>query len=169
MDATHLAPDPHPAVPPTSFTYVELVWLKGRVERWIRFGAAADERILDRRVRLVGFAPGSIFGFVRWAANDRGTVVSRIDILAAPRPGQACSTVPGVTPGGEILLRLNGWPKVASALRMIDQIEAVGVDPAEAPADFWRHVHNRLAAGQTPRPYLQARHRAWLLRREVLS
>jgi hypothetical protein len=31
------------------FTEVELYWQKGRVERWIRFGRIAQERIVDRR------------------------------------------------------------------------------------------------------------------------
>ena len=148
-------------------TWVELVWFEKRIERWIRFGRISDERILDRRRRLVGFAPGVLFAFVRWAANDRGTVVSRIDILAGTKPGAACTTVPGVTPGGEQLLRLSGWPKVAQALRCIDAVEALGIDPAAAAPEHWRHVHNRLAAGELPRAYTRERHRAWLLRREL--
>jgi hypothetical protein len=31
----------------------------------------------------------------------------------------------------------------------------------------WRHVHNRLAAGQAPRPYSREKHRAWLLRKKI--
>lgn len=150
-------------------TYVELVWLKGRIERWIRFGEIADEHIVDRRVRLVGFAPGAVFAFVRWAANDRGTIASRIDILRAVDRAQACSTTPGVSPGGDLLLRLSGWPKVAQVLRLVDEIEASGVDPAAAAPDFWRHAHNRLAAGLAPRSYSPARHRAWRLRQELLA
>jgi hypothetical protein len=148
-------------------TWVELVWFEKRIERWIRFGRNSDERMLDRRRRLVGFEPGALFAFVRWAANERGTVVSRIDILAAATPGAACSTVPGVMPGGEQLLRLSGWPKVAQVLRCIDSIDALGIDPAAVAAEHWRHVHNRLAAGEAPRPYTRERHRAWLLRREL--
>lgn len=157
------------AAPATSrrLTWVELVWLEKRIERWIRFGRSADERILDRRRRLVGFDPGSLFAFVRWAANERGTVVSRIDILAAATPGFGCSTVPGVTPGGEQLLRQSGWPKVAQVLRCIDAVEAVGIDLTTAAPDHWRHVHNRISAGQAPRSYTRERHRAWLLRREL--
>ena len=88
-------------------TMVELTWIEKRVERWIRFGRTVEDRIIDRRRRMVGFAPGSIFAFVRWASNDYGTIVSRIDILRAVAPGEPCSTVPYVQPGGEILLRLN--------------------------------------------------------------
>lgn len=153
----------------TALTYVELVWFKGRIERWIRFGEIVDERIVDRRTRLVGFVPSAIFAFVRWAANDRGTVQSRIDILAAVERGGACSTVPGVVPGGVLLLRLSGWPKVTSVLRIVDEIEAQGIEPACVSPDFWRHAHGRLVAGQTPRSYSRARHRAWLLQRELRS
>ncbi|WP_288006721.1 DUF2840 domain-containing protein, partial [Acidiphilium sp.] len=111
---------------------------------------------------------GSLFAFVRWAANDYGTVVSRIDILRAATPGEAYQTVPFVRPGGEILLRLNGWPKVSQTLRVIDAVQALGVDPADAAPDYWRHVHNRLTAGEAPRPYSRDQHRAWLRRRGMV-
>ena len=90
----------------SDLTEVELYWHRGRVERWIRFGSFAHERIIDRRRRVVGFSPGSVFAYVRWAANEHGTIASRIDILRAALPGAPISTVPGVAPGGEILLRL---------------------------------------------------------------
>ena len=91
--------------------------------------------------------------------------LSRIDILRATIPGERYSTVPCVNPGGGSLLRLSGWPKVERVLQAIDAVEAAGVDPVEACPDHWRHVHNRLTAGQEPRPYLRERHAAWLKRR----
>lgn len=153
----------------TALIEVELAWYEGQVEHWIRFGRIAVERIIDRRRRVVCFAPQNTFAYIRWASNDYGTVVSRIDILRAMAPGEPISTVPFVTPGGEILLRLAGWPKVQLALQVIDAIEALGVDPTDVPPDYWRHVHNRITAGQRPRPYTLARHRAWLLRRNVAA
>ena len=81
---------------------------------------------------MLGFKPGAVFAFVRWASNDYGTVVSRIDVLRAVERGQACSTVPCVTPGGEILLRSFGWPKVERVLMAIDAVEAIGVDSEDA-------------------------------------
>jgi hypothetical protein len=162
------APAPSAPLHKPQLTYVELVHLPDRIERWIRFGDVADERIVSRNVRFQGFSPGAIFAFVRWASNDYGTAVSRIDILHAVRRGEACSTVPGVSPGAEILLRLSGWAKVEQALKAIDIVEAFGVKPAEAAPDHWRHVHHRLAASQPPRPYTAERHAAWLLRRELM-
>ncbi len=89
-------------------TYVDLIWIEKRVQRWLRFGQIASEQIVNRRRSTVAFAPGNVFAFVRWASNDFGTVVSRIDILRAVRPGEPCSTVGFVRPGGESLLRVYG-------------------------------------------------------------
>ena len=61
----------------SDLTHVELLWLEKRIENWIRFGHAAEEQILDKRRRILSFAPGSIFAFVRWTSNDFGTVISR--------------------------------------------------------------------------------------------
>ena len=150
-------------------TRVELLHLEGRIERWIRFGQHVEEEILDRRRRALWFAPGQVFAFVRWAANDYGTAVSRIDILRAVATGEACTTVPGVAPGGEVLLRLSGWPKVERVLHAIDAFDAIELPPEDACPNHWRHVSHRLAAGLEPRPYTAERHRAWLLREECLT
>jgi hypothetical protein len=152
----------------SNLTQVELLWLESRIENRIRFGRVAEERILDRRRRVLSFAPGSIFAFVRWMSNDFGTVVSRIDILRAVPAGQPCSTVPYVRPGGESLLRLSGWPKVERVLQLIDAVEALGIDPADAAPDYWHHAHNRLSVNEIPRPYTRSRHQAWLHRRRVM-
>ena len=151
---------------PGDLTHVELIWKEKQIEHWIRFGHDVAEQILDRRRRVLSFTPNSIFAYVRWAANDYGTVVSRIDILRAVVRGEAFSTVGYVRPGGEILLRASGWPKVERVLHAIDAVEQAGVDPADACPDHWRHVHNRLAAGEEPRPYTRKRHAAWLLRQK---
>jgi hypothetical protein len=151
----------------TDLTCVELTFIKDRVERWIRFGHVADERRIDHHRRVVGFAPAGVFAFVRWTSNDYGTVDSRIDILQAVPPNQPYTTVPFVSPGASILLRLYGWPKVEQALQAIDAVERAGVDPAEACPDHWRHVMNRIAARDQPRPYTAMRHRAWLLRKAL--
>ena len=148
-------------------TLIELTFQKQKVERWIRFGQKSFEQIIDRRRSIVGFAPGSVFAFVRWASNDYGTIVSRLDILRAVGRGEPFQTVPFVRPGGEILLRIDGWPKVQRALALIDTIDALGVDPADVAPDYWRHVHNRQSAGQEPNPYTPERHAAWISRRRI--
>ena len=151
----------------SELTHVELTWLEKRVQNWIRFGRSAEEHVIDNQRRIVSFTTGTIFAFVRWAANDYGTIVSRIDILRAVGPGERYSTVPFVRPGGEILLRLTNWPKVEKVLQAIDTVEALGIDPADAAPEHWRHIHNRLSVGERPRPYTRSRHEAWLRRQWV--
>lgn len=155
------------ASPVPGITTVELTWVEQATERWIRFGAPLLDQILDRRRRLLSFAANSVFAFVRWASNDYGTVLSRLDVVRAVAPGEAYTTLPCVAPGGELLLHLGGWPKVRACLALIDSIEDLGVDPCAVAPDYWRHAHNRLIAGFRPRAYSLARHRAWLLRREI--
>jgi hypothetical protein len=152
---------------PDGLTRVELTWIEKRIEHRIRFGRSVHELILDRRRRILSFPPGAVFAFLRWASNDYGTVLSRIDIVRAVGAGESYQTLPFVRPGGDILLKIDGWPKVERVLQAIDAIDALGVDPADVATDYWRHVHNRLAVGDTPRVYSREQHRAWLLRRRA--
>jgi len=151
----------------SDLTTVELLRLEKRIENWIRFGHPVAEQRLDLHRRVLSFLPGSLFAFVRWTSNDFGTVLSRIDIVRAAEPGRPYSTVPWIKPGGESLLRLSGWPKVERVLQIVDAVESLGIDPADAAPDYWHHVHNRLSVNETPRAYSHSRHRAWLHRRRI--
>lgn len=156
-----------PATSSGALTHVSLTWIEGAFEQWIRFGRVASERIVDRRRRVLSFAPGAPFALVHWRANAFGTIVSRIAIIVPVEAGAAFTTFPGVDPGGDLLLHIAGWPKVERVLEAIDRVEAIGVDPPYAAPEYWRHTHNRLAAGLAPRPYARDRHRAWLQRRDL--
>lgn len=153
----------------TGRTSIELTWIEGRIERWLRFGPTVGQTVVNRSRRTVTVDPGTVFAFVRWASNDYGTVKSQIDVLRAPRAGQSYSTVPFVTPGGVSLLRLSGWPKVEAALLAIDQVEAKGIAPEDVCPDHWRHVHNRVGCNLPARRYTTARHEAWLRRQALAS
>ena len=158
---------PLPDGPAPFTTLVELTFEKRRIEHWIRFGRKSYEQIIDRRRSVVGFAPGSVFAFVRWANGDHGTVVSRIDIVRAIGRGEPFQTLPFVRPGGEILLKIEGWPKVEDVLRHVDAIERAGIDACDVAPDHWRHVAQQMQVGEAPRSYTPERHQAWLKRREI--
>lgn len=153
--------------PASGLTEVEMTWIEGRLEQWLRFGRVATETFINRRTRVAAFRPGATFAFVRWTANDYGTVHSSIAIAAAVAPGDAHATLPFVRPGADILLRIDGWPKVSLVLAAIDAVEAAGVDPCDAASDHWRHVGSRVAAGLPFRPYGSQRHAAWLRRKAI--
>lgn len=163
---------PLDAAPPRTSvlqTYVKLYWVEGVREHWLRFGSPVADTVIDRRQRKLTFREGQIFAFVRWASNDYGTVQSRLDIIRCVRAGQPFTTSDNVDPGGDILLSISGWPKVERVFKLIDTIEASGIDPCEVAPDHWRHVHARLAVAETPRSYSQLRHHAWLQRKELMS
>jgi len=162
---SHRLPDGSVAFP----TLVELTWREKRIEHWLRFGDKVAEQQIDRHRRIVGFAPDSVFAFVRWAGNEYGTVISRIDIVRAISVNEPYQTLPFVRPGGEILLRQTGWPKVEMVLKAIDGVEAIGIEPVNVAPEYWRHVHNRLSTNEPFRAYTRQQYRAWLLRREVTS
>jgi hypothetical protein len=149
----------------SDLTTVELLWLEKSIENRIRFGRHISEKILDHNRRILSFVPGSIFAFVRTTSNDFGVDLSRVDILRALPSGNRHTTVPWIRPGGESLARLSGWPKVERMLQLIDTIEALGIDPADAAPDYWQHAHNRLSVNEIPRAYTRSRHQAWLDRR----
>src|SRR3984957_20030800 len=113
-------PDSHSTneISASDLTTVEILWLEKRIENRVRFGRSVSEKLVDRNRRILSFAPGSIFAFVRWTSNDFGTVLSRIVILRAAIPGQHYSTVPWIRPGGASLLQLSGWLKVERVLQL---------------------------------------------------
>ncbi len=149
-------------------THVTLVWREGSQEDWLKFGKPVAEKIIDRRQRVESYAAGQVFGLVRWAANDYGTIRSTLDVVRAVGAHQPCTPIAQVDPGGELLLSVRGWPKVSQVFRLIDAIEASGIDPCEVAPDHWRHIHNRMAGRERPRGYSLARHCAWLQRKALL-
>ena len=149
-------------------TDVTLVWSEGKREDWLKFGKPVAERIIDRRQRIESYAAGQVFGLVRWASNEYGTVRSTLDIVRAVEASEPCAPVPQVNPGGDVLLSVHGWPKVAQVFSLIDAIDASGIDPCDVAPDHWRHIHNRLVGREAPRDYNPARHRAWLQRKALL-
>ena len=67
-------------------TLVELTFDKRRIEHWIRFGRKSYEQIIDRRRSVVGFAPGSVFAFVRMGADGSPALVV-CNMTPVPREG----------------------------------------------------------------------------------
>ena len=151
------------------YTSATTVFVPDRINVWLRFAKPVRKRRLDRRRSLALFAPDSVFALLRWERGPHGTAISHIYIMRTVTPGETCSMWPYVHPGAETLLFVSGWRKVERALQTIDAVEALGLDPADAAPDYWRHVHNRLWINQPAHPYSAEQHHAWLRRRELLS
>ncbi len=139
------------------------------MNNWLRFGAPAAQQDLDRRRSLALFKPGRLFGYVRWRANEHGTQDWRFTVVQTAEPSPLLSRIEGVTPGGEVLLLATGNAKVKRALLQIDALEAAGFEPADVSPAYYRHVHNRITAGQPIRAYSMTQHEAHLAARQVAS
>ena len=151
----------------SDLTHVELLWLEKRIENRIRFGRAAEEQILDQRRRILSFAPGSIFAFVRWASNDFGTVISRSISCGLSRRASAARPCLMYDQAAKSCCACQAGRRSNACCRLIDAVEALGIDPADAAPDYWHHVHNRLSVNEMPRAYTRSRHQAWLHRRRI--
>ena len=135
-------PPPHPrapcraaASPPDALTHVELTWIEKQIEHWIRFGR---ERPRDRSSIAAAASSASrrssVFAFVRWASNDFGTVISRIDIVRAVEPGEPYQTLPFVRPAATSCCASTAGRRSSACCSAIDAVEALGIDPADARA-----------------------------------
>ena len=144
-----------------TLTHVELIWIEKRIEHWIRFGHDVAEQILDRRRRVFSFAPDSIFAFVRWEANDFGTVVSRIDILRAVAPAKATRPCRSCAPAARFFYASPAGRRSSACCKPSTPLRRRRRSCRRLP-DHWRHVHNRLTVGDEPRRYTREQHGAWL-------
>ncbi len=149
------------------FTRVEIAFYPEHLNNWLRFGAPDEQHDLDRRRSLALFKPGRIFGYVRWRANEYGTQDWRFTVVRTAAPSLLLSRIEGITPGGEVLLLVVGNTKVKRALLQIDTLETAGIEPAAVSPAYYRHVHNRITAGQPIRAYTEAQHAAHLAARQV--
>lgn len=149
----------------TALTQVELTWIEGRYEQWLRFGRVAARHIVSHGKCVATFRSGAVFAIVRRVQSDLGTIRASIAIVMSAAPGASSTVLPYVRPGGDVLLHVETWPRVAQVLQEIDHVETAGIDPCDASPDHWRHVGERLCVGLPVRPYTAARHAAWLQRR----
>ena len=151
------------------FTRVEIAFYPEHLNNWLRFGELDEQQDLDRRRSLALFKPGRIFGYVRWRANEYGTQDWRFSVVRTAGPSLLLSRIEGVSPGCEVLLLVTGNAEVKRALLQIDALEAAGFEPADVSPSYYRHVHNRITAGQPVRAYSMAQHAAHLAARQVAS
>jgi len=127
-------------------THVTLSWPQGQRSHWLRFGKPVATRCCAGGRRIESYAPGQVFALVRWAGHDHGTALSHLAIVRAMPRGSPVARLAAVDPGGEILLSVQGWRRVARVFAVIAAIEALGLAPQEVAPDHWRQIHDRLAA-----------------------
>jgi hypothetical protein len=148
--------------PAPQLTRVVLAFVPERVNNRLRFGHPVHEIVIDRWRTITQFAPESLFCRICWLANDYGTTVWNLSVLQAGCAGEPLQCMAGVFPGARRLLHASGELKVQHVLRLIDAIEALGIDPVAVSPAYWQLLHNRLATGEPLPEYTLERHAAHL-------
>lgn len=143
---------------------VSLAFVDQQVNLWLRFGQPMREVVLNRWRRVAMFAPGAVCCRVKWVANAYGTTLWQLMVLQAPMPFDGAQRVAGVLPGARILLRAEGERQVKAVLVVIDNIEALDIEPCTVAVTYWSTVGNRLAARQPLPEYTPERHAAHIAR-----
>lgn len=132
-----------------NLTAALIVYRQKTINHRLRFGEPVMEARLDWRRKLVGFTPGSTFGYVRWRANQFGTQDWRLFVLHTARQG-VITSIPGVLPGADILLATRGTTRTKRALSALDALEHAGNALETITPAYWRHLSNRLATAVEP-------------------
>ena len=144
--------------------HVSLAFVDERVNVWLRFGRPVREIVLNRWRHVAVFEPGTVCCRVKWIANDYGTALWQLMVLQAPTSFDGVQRVAGVVPGARILLRAEGELQVKAVLVVIDDMEALGIDPITVAVTYWRMIGNRLAARQPLPEYTPERHAVHIAR-----
>jgi hypothetical protein len=144
--------------------HVSLAFVEERVKVWLRFGRPVRETVLNRWRRIAVFEPGTVCCQVKWIANDRGTALWQLMVLQAPTSFDEAQRIAGVVPGARVLLRAEGELQVKAVLVVMDDMEALGIDPITVAVTYWRMIGNRLAARQPLPEYTPERHAAHIAR-----
>src|SRR5262245_21061221 len=143
-------------------TRVMLSYVAKRLNIWLRFGHPRAELILDGWHCVVELPPHALCCRVHWAANMFGTQSWQLAVFQTGAPGEDLVRCEGVMPGATMLLEARRADDVRCVLRLIDDMEGAGIDPAHSAPDYWRVVHQRLCVREAPPAYTLARHQAHL-------
>jgi len=134
-----------------SMSFVQLHFVRGRINHRLRFGVPAQIKTLDKYRSIAIFKPDSIFGYIRWRANEYGTQDWRVYVAKAQEDG-FLSKAHGINPAVNILVSAQGKPVVKRCLKALDDLESQANGGLETvPESYWGVFNNALLLRKTPR------------------
>lgn len=152
----------------SNLTRVETLSLPDRVNHYTRFGRSAAKQMMQGYRGFEYYKPGQLVGYVQWHAGEYGSRLWRFMVLMTTSHDHM-QEVPGVKPGAQILLDLEGAIKVRKALNTIDEIEQLGLDLTDISPAYYGHLHQRITANRPHHRYTMEQHQAFLKEAEVLK
>jgi hypothetical protein len=132
-------------------TVVQLHFVKGVINHRLRFGKPINKTKLDKYRSIAVMPTGSLFGYIRWQANEYGTIDWRVYVLKAQESGYI-SEVIGITPAVKVLVSVQGKAAVKRCLEALDALEMQSGGSLESvPESYWSVFNNALLLRKTPR------------------
>lgn len=144
------------------FLAVPIRFERGRVNDRLRFGSPARMEFVDRARGFAYFSAGKVLGYVRWRANEYGTQHWSLIVAKVTRPAAE-----NAVERYEKLAHFQGAARMEQALKLIDEIEENGFDPAEISPNWWVVAGNRINVRLPPRAYFRLQHDAFLKREAI--
>lgn len=131
-------------------TLTQIHFVRVMINHRLKFGKPVSVTKLDKYRSLAAFPLGSIFGYIRWRANEYGTQDWRVYVLKAQATGYI-SKVAGVTPAVRILVSVQGKPAVKRCLTALDALEKQAGGSLESiPECYWSGFNNSLLLRKAP-------------------
>lgn len=151
-------------------TRIETIFLKDRVNHYTRFGRPVMKNSGPSYRGYEYYGPGQLVGYVQWYAGDYGSRLWRFIILMTVFGTQKCvlQAVPGIAPGAVIIMDIEGALKVRVAMKVLDQIEGIGIDPADVSPAYYGHLHQRIMINQSCHRYTMEQHQSFLNEQRLL-
>lgn len=110
------------------------------------FGTPREVRPFGKSRQLAVFEPGDIFGFEHRAVSVQRSPYWCVGVVKCAVPGMEICRIPGVRPGGILLLWAVGKhhaPRALEAIKLVEMRAALN----EVPAAFWQRLSTQLQAG----------------------
>jgi len=148
----------------SDLTRVEILSLPDRAHHYTRFARSVRKVNMAPYRGYEYYNPGQLIGYVQWHAGEYGSRLWRFMILMTMGHGNQINMqeVPGVMPGAQILLDLEGAFKVRKALYIIDQIEQLDLDPTAISPAYYGYLHQRITVNRRYHRYTMEQHKSFL-------
>ncbi|MBL4802209.1 MAG: DUF2840 domain-containing protein [Emcibacter sp.] len=154
-----------------NLTRIKTMNVKNHIKYYVRFSRPVFIKELAGGQAYEYYKPSQLVGYVQWQAGEYGSRIWRFTIFktVSPKGERKIQSINGIRPGVQILLDLEGAMRVRPALKTIDQIEAIGLQPADISSAYYGHLHQRIMAKQPAHPYGEEQHQSFLKEQGLTS
>ena len=126
----------------TMLTHVQIHFVKDIINHRLLFGAPYELIKLDKYRRLAVFKPNEIFGYIRWRANQYGTVEWRLFVVKSGVAGYM-TQVHGISPAVKVLISVSGRERMKRALSALGVLKANTKNGLQGvPESYWTVINS---------------------------